>query len=77
MAEVVALYADVSNINSKESSSKLEEYFIDNLDRGLEVIIAVNHECLCQWLVTLPLSELFALFQCLVPSTRALGVTMS
>ena len=45
MAEVVALYADVSNINSKESSSKLEEYFIDNLDRGVEVIIAVNREC--------------------------------
>ena len=37
MAEVVALFEDVSTINSKESSSKLKEFFIENLDRGSEV----------------------------------------
>ena len=37
MAEVVALFEDVSKINSKESSSKLKEFFIENLDRGTEV----------------------------------------
>ena len=39
MAEVVAQYKDVSKISSKESSTKLEEFFIENLDRGAEVVI--------------------------------------
>ena len=41
MAELVAhvsQFDDVSKINSKESSSKLEEYFIEALEKGVEVI---------------------------------------
>ena len=41
MAELVAQvsqFEDVSKINSKESSSKLEEYFIETLEKGAEVI---------------------------------------
>ena len=41
MAELVAdvtQFEDVSKINSKESSSKLEEYFIEALEKGVEVI---------------------------------------
>ena len=41
MAELVthvSQFDDVSKINSKESSSKLEEYFIEALEKGVEVI---------------------------------------
>ena len=41
MAELVthvSQFDDVSKINSKESSSKLEEYFIETLEKGVEVI---------------------------------------
>ena len=40
MAGLVAEFEfeDVSKINSKESSSKLEEYFIETLEKGAEVI---------------------------------------
>ena len=40
MAELVthvSQFEDVSKINSKESSSKLEEYFIETLEKGVEV----------------------------------------
>ena len=41
MAELVShvsQFDDVSKINSKEASSKLEEYFIETLEKGVEVI---------------------------------------
>ena len=41
MAELVAdvfQFEDVTKINSKESSSKLEEYFVGTLEKGVEVI---------------------------------------
>ena len=41
MAELVAdvtQFEDVSKINSKESSSKLEEYFVATIEKGVEVI---------------------------------------
>ena len=41
MAELVthvSQFDDVSKINSKESSSKLEEYFVGTLEKGVEVI---------------------------------------
>ena len=40
MADLVANvteFEDVTKINSKESSSKLEEYFIETLEKGVEV----------------------------------------
>ena len=40
MAELVShvsQFDDVSKINSKEASSKLEEYFIETLEKGVEV----------------------------------------
>ena len=42
MAELVShvsQFDDVSKINSKEASSKLEEYFIETLEKGVEVLI--------------------------------------
>ena len=38
VADFEAEFEDVSKINSKESSSKLEEYFIETLEKGAEVI---------------------------------------
>ena len=40
MADLVANvteFDDVTKINAKESSSKLEEYFIETLEKGVEV----------------------------------------
>ena len=46
MAELVAQFEfeDVSKINSKESSSKLEEYFVETLEKGVEVINKKNSD---------------------------------
>ena len=46
MAELVAQFEfeDVSKINSKESSSKLEEYFVETLEKGVEVINKKDYE---------------------------------
>ena len=38
VAELEAEFEDVSKINLKESSSKLEEYFIETLEKGAEVL---------------------------------------
>ena len=39
VAEIEAEFIeDVTKINSKDSSSKLEEYFIETLEKGAEVL---------------------------------------